>query len=395
MLIKDLKFYVLEGPPRARGVESRASIEKVPPGLSGLFTHSPGFQGLRPEGFVEYRDERPKPTYSSVLRLVLEGGMSASLPFGSGFHREDVEWEARGFKAVIGPLLIGVDAFDREYLWQRLWYAQRFFYTGRRAVELIDTLLWDFASRFFRLPIYRLLGGYREKIPAYRNISGDTIEQLVADAVRAKDQGYKGCKDHSYRGVKGNIGLARELRAAVGDDFLLLHDPVESYTYDEAVKVGRALEELDYVWMEEPLQDYDIMGLKKLCDTLDLPILAMEWVGSVGGQPYNASGFLALGATDIVRQRGVGITGQMKLAHLAEGFGVDVHGGNPHVILAIKNDPLFEAVPSKIPPPQEGERMTPLGRTVLEHGYMSIAWGLHPPEEPDWDEIQKKALAVI
>ena len=92
------------------------------------------------------------------------------------------------------------------------------------------------------------------------------------------------------------------------------------------------------------MQDHDLMGLKKLSDTLDLPILALEWSGAIGGQPFNASPFLALGACDIVRQRAVGITGQIKLAHLAESFGVDVHGGNPHVILAIKNDPIFEAV---------------------------------------------------
>jgi L-alanine-DL-glutamate epimerase-like enolase superfamily enzyme len=172
-----------------------------------------------------------------------------------------------------------------------------------------------------------------------------------------------------------------------------MHDPVESYTYDDAVKVGRALEKLNYAWMEEPLQDYDLMGLKKLSDTLDLPILAMEWIGAIGGQPYNASAFLAMHAVDIVRQRGVGITGQIKLAHLAESFGVDVHGGNPHVILAIKNDPIFEA-PGLVPLPKDA-KLTFQGTMVVENGYMYIACGDYPVEEPSWDEIEKKALAII
>ena len=73
---------------------------------------------------------------------------------------------------------------------------------------------------------------------------------------------------------------------------------------------------------------------------LDLPVMAMEWVGSLGGQPFNASTFMALQATDIVRQRAVGVTGQIKLAQLAEMSGVEVHGGDPHVVLAIHNDPL-------------------------------------------------------
>jgi len=294
----------------------------------------------------------------------------------------------------IAPLLVGVDAFDREYIWQRLWYTQRFFYTGRSIVDQVDTMLWNLTSRYPRQPIYKLLGGYREKIPAYRNIGGATIDELVADAVRAKEQGFKGCKDHSYRGVRGNIELATELRAAVGDDVLLMHDPVESYTYTEAVKVGRALEKLNYAWMEEPLQDYDLMGLRKLCEALDLPILALEWIGAIGGQPFNTSAFLALQAVDIARQRGVGITGQLKQAQLAESFGVDVHGGEPHVILAIKNDPVFEATRNTIPRPAD-EELDCRGTVVVEDGYMSIAWADRPPEEPDWDELAKNALMVI
>ena len=87
---------------------------------------------------------------------------------------------------------MGVDPFDREYVWQRLWYAQRFFYTGRGLVDTIDNMLWDLASRHARLPLYKLLGGYRERIPAYRNIGGSTIDSLVADAVKAKEQGFFG-----------------------------------------------------------------------------------------------------------------------------------------------------------------------------------------------------------
>jgi len=395
MRITDTKTYILEGEPRTRQTRNyRDGIDKVPPGLSGLFTHTLGFRGQRPEDAIEYRDETPRPTYTATLRLITDGDLDAYTGFGTSFHADQLEWKAKEFNVTIAPLLVGVDAFDREYIWQRLWYTQRFFYTGRSIVDQVDTMLWNLTSRYTRQPIYKLLGGYREKIPAYRNIGGATIDELVADAVRAKEQGFKGCKDHSYRGVRGNIELATELRAAVGDDVLLMHDPVESYTYTEAVKVGRALEKLNYAWMEEPLQDYDLMGLRKLCEALDLPILALEWIGAIGGQPFNTSAFLALQAVDIARQRGVGITGQLKQAQLAESFGVDVHGGEPHVILAIKNDPVFEATRNTIPRPAD-EELDCRGTVVVEDGYMSIAWADRPPEEPDWDELAKNALMVI
>ena len=394
MQIKEARIYISAGAPGTRHVvNSRDTMEKVPPGLSGMFTHSLGFRGQRPEDVIEYKDDTPRPTYNSTLRLVTDGDLDAYTSFGGGFHQDDLEWEAKKFKADIAPMLIGVDAFDREYIWQRLWYTQRFFYTGRGIVDQIDNMLWDLASRYTKQPLYKLLGGCRDKVPAYRNIGGATIDELVADAVKAKEQGYKGAKDHSYRGVQGNIELATELRAALGDDFLLMHDAVEHYTYSEAVKIGRALEKLNYAWIEEPLQDYDFMGLKKLCETLDLPVLALEWIGAIGGQPFNTSGFLALQATDIARQRGVGITGQIKQAQLCESFGVEVHGGHHHVILAIENDPYYECV--GVGPLAADAKPTFQGTSHLEDGYLRIACGDEPVVEPDWDEIEKNALLVI
>jgi L-alanine-DL-glutamate epimerase-like enolase superfamily enzyme len=394
MRIVDVKLYIAEGERANWEVRSRGSIEPVPPGLSGLMTHTQGFRDWKPGESITYREDTARPTYTSMLRLVTDGPLDAYTTLGSGFCRQTLERDARAFRVVIAPMLIGVDAFDREYVWQRMWYAQRFFYTGRRNVDMIDNALWDLASRHARLPVYKLLGGCRERIPAYRNVGGGTIDALVADAVRAKEEGFRGCKDHSYRGVKGNAEMAKELRAALGDEFVLLHDAVESYTCDEAIKIGRVLEKYAYTWMEEPLQDFDLLGLKKLSDALDLPILAMEWTGHLAGQPYSASTFLAMQAIDIVRQRGVGITGQIKLAQLAESFGVHVHGGNEHVILAIKNDPLFEAWMGIKERPADPE-LDCRGTLVVEDGYMSIAWADRPAVEPDWDEVEQNALTIV
>jgi hypothetical protein len=127
---------------------------------------------------------------------------------------------------------------------------------------------------------------------------------------------------------------------------------------------------------------------------LDLPILAMEWIGYLAGQPYSASAFLAMQVIDIIRQRALGITGQIKLAQLAETFGVDVHGGNEHVILAIHNDPLFEAWMGVKERPKDAE-LNCRGTLVVQDGYMSIAWADRPAVEPDWDEVARNALAII
>ena len=393
MMIKEARLYIQQGEPATRSARTDGFTEKVPPGLSGLFTRNTHFRRLQPEEIIEFKDDTLRPTYTCTLRLVTGDDLDAHGLMASGFQRDELEWEARDFKARIAPMLIGVDTFDREFIWQRLWYAQRFLYTGRQLLDTVDGMLWDLAVRQARMPLYQLLGGCRERVPAYQCIDGDSIDELAAAAVNAKEAGFKGAKDHSYRGVRANIELARQMRAAVGDDFLLLHDPVENYTCEEALQVGRELERQNYTWMEEPLQDHDMMGLKKLCDSLDLPILAMEWVGYVGGQPFSAAPYLALGAADIIRQRAIGITGQLKLAQLCESFGVEVHGGNPHVTLAIGNDPLYET--GRAIPLAADAELDCRGTLVVDEGYMTIASNSNPVSEPDWDEMERTALAVI
>lgn len=395
MNIQQIVVYVVEGEPSLRrvGHPHGGTISKIPPGLSGRFTHSSGFGGPVDPEPPEYVSDAEAPTYNATLRLVTDGDLDAYASLASGFSAEELLWRGREFAARIAPLLVGVDAFDREFVWQRLWYAQRFFYTGRGVLDMVDRMLWDLASRWACLPIYKLLGAARERVPAYRNIGGATIDDLVADALAKREQGFVGVKDHSYRGVKGNVELARALRAALGDDCILLHDPVESYTYPEAVQIGRELERLHYTWIEEPLQDYDILGLQKLCASLDLPVLTLEWIGAIGGQPFNTAPYLALQAADIVRQRGVGITGQIKQAQLAESFGAQVHGGDPHAILAVANDPLHESMGLSPAPPDD--ELDCRGSLVVEDGWMSIAWKPIRPAEPDWDAMERDAVSVL
>ncbi len=395
MQIRDVKCYLLKGEPATRreSCGDRGNIAPVPPGISGLLTHDQGFGAAAPEGFT-FSGEEPEPTYRLMIRLVTDGDLDAYADYATGFNLRELEWQAKAFLARYAHILIGVDAFDREYIWQRFWMAQRFMYTGRALLDTIDRMLWDLASRCARLPIYKLLGACRESVPAYCNVGGRTIDDLVAHAVkRVEEEGFIGCKDHSYRGVKGNGEMAMKLRETLGDDILLFHDPVESYTFEEAVKIGRILEKCRYRWIEEPLQDYDIMGLRKLCDALDLPVLTLEWIGAIGGQPYNTAPYLALQAADIVRQRGIGITGQVKQAQLAESFGVEVHGGDPQVILSIGNDPVFEAMGLQPRPPEE--ELDCRGTLVVESGAMSIAWSDRPAVEPDWDEVARSAVSVI
>ena len=147
----------------------------------------------------------------------------------------------------------------------------------------IDTALWDIAGKRHGLPVWRLLGACRDKVPAYRTQSGTMgPEGLRKDhfldfALQVKEEGYLGSKDHCYAGPKFMIELAGELRDAVGPDFHLMHDAVGFYDVKEAIRVGRALEEREFTWFEEPLRDQDFSGYKHVRDALEIPVVAGEY----------------------------------------------------------------------------------------------------------------------
>jgi len=131
-------------------------------------------------------------------------------------------------------------------------------------------------------------------------------------------------------------------------------DPVAAYNHQQALRIGRELERLDYYWLEEPLYDVDFHGLRKLTRILDIPICGTE---VLAGSHYATAECIATRVVDIVRSdvswKG-GITPVMKTAHMAEAFGLqcEIHTAiyhplelvNLHCCAAIKNCEFFEVL---------------------------------------------------
>lgn len=240
---------------------------------------------------------------------------------------EDIEgWCTGTISNATKEMLIGRDPLNREYIWEMLWHGSRGGASGvpGRDLMVVDVAIWDILGKYFDVPVYKLLGGFRDKVPAYMS-SHDlpTPDDFAKEAAEAKRRGLMGYKMHSRKGPKGDIEVATAVREAVGDDFYLMHDPNASYSIREAVKVGRALEKLNFYWFEEVINEFNLVGLRKICRELEIPILTGEVFGR---HPYSGiAQVIAMEAGDIVRNhadRG-GITGMMKIAHLAESFGMN------------------------------------------------------------------------
>jgi len=249
-------------------------------------------------------------------------------------------------------VLMGRDPLHREALVVDLWKKQRA--AGVRAIGAVDVALWDLLGKAVGQPIHRLLGTYREAVPAYASSAVLASPAAYAEeAMRFKEHGWAAYKIHPPTRWKEDIKVCEAVRKAVGDYTIML-DSTWSYDYPTAVRVGRAAEEMGFHWYEDPLADDDLLSYVKLKQHLSIPILATEY--SPGGLTAFAP-WLVHQATDYLRGdvavKG-GITALVKAAHLAEAFHMNFeihHGGNSlnnvanlHVTMAIENCQFFEVL---------------------------------------------------
>ncbi|MGH2851222.1 MAG: enolase C-terminal domain-like protein [Solirubrobacteraceae bacterium] len=261
------------------------------------------------------------------------------------------------------PLLIGEDPLDIGRHWRRLGGLGHFISPIVHGV--VDVALWDIAGQAAGLPIHRLLGSCGDSAPVYFSSGHHARPEDYADEARywKEERGWTGYKLHPPRApwlappappIGFDMEACAAVRDAVGGEMALMLDSSWSYSYAQALTVGRAIEELDYLWYEDPLPALDIHGCRRLKQHLDIPLLATETTpGGLEALPA----WITAGATDFLRGDVVikgGITGLVKIARLAEAFGMgcEVHDGynalnnvaNLHVILAADNCEWFEVL---------------------------------------------------
>ncbi|MCL0044077.1 mandelate racemase [Dehalococcoidia bacterium] len=253
------------------------------------------------------------------------------------------------------PLILGRNALDIGAIWKEMWKQNRNVSTN--AIGAIDVALWDIAGKFAGLPIHRLLGTCRDSVPAYTSTAWHaTTNEYVEEAVRFQTLGLTAHKIHPHGEPKKDVEICQAVRQAVGDNMTLMLDSMWAYGYEEALRVGRAIEDLNYFWYEDPLADEDIYNYVKLKSKLDIPIMSTEFAP---GRFYGMAQWIQSYATDMLRGDVAisgGITPLLKIAHMAEGFGMKCeihHGGNSlnnvanlHVTMAIPNCDYYEIFPA-------------------------------------------------
>lgn len=176
-----------------------------------------------------------------------------------------------------------------------------------------------------------------------------------------------------------------------------MFDASAGWDYTTSLKFGRVLEDLDYMLYEEPMREFDLPSYAELCRSLDIPVLAAE---TSDGCHWNAATWIQYRALDMVRTSHFfkgGITGAIKVAHLAESFGMraQVHGGGfeqLHLCAAIPNSDYYEQL---VITEDQIRGLRHQSELPVIDGFLTVPSQPGGTSHPDWAALEKEALLVV
>ncbi len=343
-------------------------------------------------------------TSGYVLTIQTQGGLRGEFVGG-----QDADYSQL---PRLATYLLGRHALERERFYSDITRALR--QVARIGLAPLDCALWDLAGKFHEVPLYRLLGGYKTRVPCYASTyhgdeqkEGLNSPEAYADfALQCREMGYPAFKIHGW----GQAPIAREVAnvekvaEAVGDSMDLMLDPAcEFHTFADVLKVGRACDRNNYFWYEDPGRDGGISQFmhRKLRQLITTPLLMTEHVRTL--QPH--IDFALAEATDYIRgDIGYdGITGVMKLAHACEALGLDIefHGPGPaarHCMAAIRNTNYYEMglvhpkAPSSGASPVYADGYTDTLTSIDAAGCVPVPQGHGLGVTLNWDWIRKQQI---
>ena len=210
---------------------------------------------------------------------------------------------------MLKPLLIGEDVGDVAGLWNKMWQAT--FIQGRMgitvmAMSALDIALWDAVGRARATPLWKLWGGSGDALPVYGSgcFRGLGHDGMIEKAERFVAEGYTAIKmqvAHLFTHDE-DVANVRDMRAALGDDIEIMVDVNQGWSADEAIAVGRRLDDFGIAWLEEPVIADDFDGYHAIAAAIQTPV--------VGGEnhfthhdlkPFFASGAIPILQPDIMR----------------------------------------------------------------------------------------------
>ena len=301
----------------------------------------------------------------------------------------------RGIAQHLKQHAVGKDPLDNERIWDDMWKLGQL---GRRGIgtqvlSAIDIALWDIKGKVAGMPLYKLLGGYTDRIPAYISMGfrGEGPDMVASSLQNGVARGARAIKMQiGNASTAEDVERVRVARETVGPDVKLMLDASTLYRHQEAIVVASKLEKYDIFWIEEPVAPDDMRGSRLVAEATSIPI-------ATGEGEYTRYGF-----RDLIEDRCAsilqpdalimgGITEFMKVAAMAQANDLHISNHGPqhvhsHLIAAIPNGLIIEEYfTSETQPIDGGIFVDPL---PIVDGHIS------PPDRPGLGmELNETAIA--
>jgi L-alanine-DL-glutamate epimerase-like enolase superfamily enzyme len=318
-----------------------------------------------------FRPEKPmfdssfilKTSGNAVVRVTTEDGLDG---FGMTFPEPVAEYIEKTLKEEV----VGKDPLAVEDIWNDMFLSIRS--SGRKGVALlamsaIDIAIWDLRGKLLGLPVYKLLGGTRRKIPAYASVGFLSMpeDEVVQKSLEYAADGYKTLKIKiGYDGGQNILADARrveKVRRAVGDGIDIIVDANGIYDAATAIRFAHAAADLDLCLFEEPTHADDIPGLRRVRSSCGIPIAT----GENEYTKYGCRDLLMGDAADVLQfdiTRAGGMTEMLKLSAMTQAFNKKLA---PHFWPQYSShllSPAPHGLYLEVFPPQKG---TPAGGKVI------------------------------
>lgn len=333
----------------------------------------------------------------TIVQLTTDQGLTG---FGVTYNEVGGEATEAMIKNSIAPKIIGKSIFETETIWQELFQYLRG--VGRKgltfcAVSAVDIALWDLKGKALNLPLYRLMGGSKTRLPVYASGGWTSYDddQLVDEMKNFVDQGYQMIKFkvgvEGGQNLRRDVGRVSKVRYAVGADIGIMLDANNCWDGATGARFANQVKEYDIMFLEEPTFADDIPGLRRYKQSTDLPLATGEHEYT----RYGCRDLILAEAADIIQldfARAGGFTEGLKVAAMTQAWNLKfaphaMEHMHMHLLSAMQNSLFLERLILF----EELTNLTYKNCPLPKDGYMEI------PELPglglelNWDFILNQA----
>jgi L-alanine-DL-glutamate epimerase-like enolase superfamily enzyme len=284
----------------------------------------------------------------SIVEVITDEGIVGNAFGGNPYYVE----------GALKNAVVGEDPFDTERLWQKMYASWRKPVAKGdviASIGAVDIAIWDVVGKALGKPVYKVLGGFSNRIRVYAAggyyQEGKGIDELVSEMAGYVEAGHRAVKMKiGGAPLKEDVERVKAVVEAVGPGVEVMIDANNAWSAYEAIRFGRAVEDLRLFWFEEPVRPDDIAGHIEVRQALDIPIAA-------GENEYTRFGcreLIANRAVDVLQADAItagGITEWRKIAAMAGAYHIPMapHGDpymSVHLMGSIPNGLIMETYPT-------------------------------------------------